>query len=83
MLNRVGRHTSPCETFGRRQADRRRVRPVAVPCLSDRIMTPSALNNVDLSQSLGRKAYEKRLIPLQERFLALRLQLGGQVGHTL
>ncbi len=46
-------------------------------------MTPSPLNNVDLSQSLGRKAYEKRLVPLQERFLALRLQLGGQVGNTL
>ena len=46
-------------------------------------MPPSQLNTVDLSQSLGRKAYEKLLIPRQERFLALRLQLGGQVGHTL
>ncbi len=46
-------------------------------------MASSILNNIDLSQSLGRKAYEKRLVKLQERFLALRLQMGGQVGHTL
>lgn len=46
-------------------------------------MTSSLLNNVDLSQTVGRQAYARRLVQLQERFLALRLQLGGQVGNSL
>lgn len=46
-------------------------------------MTSPILDNVDLSQSLGRKAYAKRLVQLQECFLALRLQMGGQVGNIL
>ena len=46
-------------------------------------MTSSLLNNVDLSQTLDRQAYARLLVRLQERFLALRLQLGGQVGNSL
>ena len=46
-------------------------------------MNPSLLNNVDLSQTLGRQAYARLLVQLQERFLAQRLQLGGQVGNSL
>ena len=45
-------------------------------------MTSSLPNNVDLSQRLARRAYAGLLIQLQERFLALRLQLGGQVGNS-
>ena len=38
------------------------------------------LDDVDLSQKLGRKEYEKRLEAGQERLEALRLQLGGLIG---
>jgi AMP-polyphosphate phosphotransferase len=38
------------------------------------------LDEVDLSQKLGRKEYEERLTAGQERIEALRLQLGGLIG---
>ena len=38
------------------------------------------LDEVDLSQNLGRKEYEERLAAAQDRLEALRLQLGGLIG---
>src|SRR5919107_3306079 len=38
------------------------------------------LDEVDLSQKLGRKEYETRLAAAQDRLEALRLQLGGLIG---
>src|ERR687889_952638 len=38
------------------------------------------LDEVDLSQKLGRKAYEERLANAQDRLEALRLQLAGLIG---
>ena len=38
------------------------------------------LDEVDLSQKLGRKEYEERLAAAQDRLEALRLQLGGLIG---
>jgi polyphosphate kinase 2 (PPK2 family) len=38
------------------------------------------LDDVDLSQKLGKKEYEKRLAAAQDRLEALRLQLGGLIG---
>jgi polyphosphate kinase 2 (PPK2 family) len=38
------------------------------------------LDEVDLSQKLGRKEYEERLADGQDRLEALRLQLGGLIG---
>jgi AMP-polyphosphate phosphotransferase len=38
------------------------------------------LDDVDLSQKLGKKEYEQRLATAQERLEALRLQLGGLIG---
>jgi polyphosphate kinase 2 (PPK2 family) len=39
------------------------------------------LDDVDLSQSLGKKEYEKRLEAAQDRLSALRLQLAGLIGE--
>ena len=46
-------------------------------------MEHSLLNHVDLSQRLKRKEYESLLAERQEKFLALRLRLGGQIGGKL
>lgn len=41
------------------------------------------IDQLDLSQKLGRKDYEARLARAQERLLQLRLLLGGQLGGEL
>ena len=40
----------------------------------------SRLDEVDLSQKLGKKEYEERLSAAQDRLVARRLQLGGLIG---
>ena len=40
------------------------------------------LDQVDLSQKLGRKEQDKRLEAAQERLEALRLQLAGLIGEA-
>jgi len=38
------------------------------------------LDQLDLSAAINRKEYDRRLIDAQQRFLQLRLHLGGQMG---
>ena len=47
------------------------------------VMELSILNHVDLSQRLKRKEYEELLEARQQKFLALRLRLGGQIGGKI
>jgi polyphosphate kinase 2 (PPK2 family) len=39
------------------------------------------LEHVDLTERINRKEYEQRLLDAQQRFLQLRLHLGGQLGE--
>ncbi len=47
------------------------------------MMAPSILNNIDLNGKMKRARYERLLTNRQERFLELRLRLGGQIGGQL
>ena len=42
--------------------------------------SPTRLDQLDLSQRLGRREYERRVEDAQRRLLQLRLHLGGQLG---
>jgi AMP-polyphosphate phosphotransferase len=42
--------------------------------------TPTRLDQLDLSQRLGRREYERRVETAQRRLLQLRLHLGGELG---
>ena len=42
--------------------------------------TMGRLDDLDLTQQIGRTDYEKRLFNAQRRLLHLRLDLGGQMG---
>ena len=40
------------------------------------------LDEIDLTARLGNDEYEKRLAAAQERFVELRLTIGGQIGDS-